>query len=242
MKRNEIKNVNLMAALTIGITAMMSLSTPVTAYAADPNDPDATIEPTPTEPETEMVVTEEAVHVEPVTEEIQQQAEVVQEAATEGEESAIAEAAEAAETILQGNEEEGIQAATPGEAGTIADRAIDNLIEAAKDIVIDDKDEEGNITDASAITHLEQASEAIDSVKADLQAAETNNYNAEISAETMEEEAQSAFENAVEANKVSDDMAKDVEETQAEADRLVDAIKSAETEEAAQAAYDELTQ
>ncbi len=242
MKKNDIRNTNLMAALTIGITAMMSLSTPVTAYAADPNDPNATIDNTPNEPQTQQESQEQAIQVDPVTTEAHDQAEVVQETATEATDSALAKATEAAETILMGNEEAGIEAATAGEAGTISDKAIDTLIEAAQDITVNEYDEDGNITDASAVTHLENATEAIETVKAELQAAETANYNAEVTAQTIDDEADVAFENASAAIEVSENIEKDVQETQKKADELIDAIKEAESEEAAQALYDELTE
>ncbi len=242
MKKNDIRNTNLMAALTIGITAMMSLSTPVTAYAADPNDPNATIDNTPNEPQTQQESQEQAIQVDPVTTEAHDQAEVVQETATEATDSALVKATEAAETILMGNEEAGIEAATAGEAGTISDKAIDALIEAAQDITVDDKDEEGNITDASAVTHLENATEAIETVKAELQAAETANYNAEVTAQTIDDEADVAFENASAAIEVTENIEKDVQDAQKKADELIDAIKEAENEEAAQALYDELTE
>ncbi len=93
MRKKEIKNKNLMSAL-IGISAMMTLSTPVTAYASSPTEGENK-EPEPAQPQTEQVTAQETVVTAPVTVEAQQQAEVVQEAAAVAEDSAVNEATEA---------------------------------------------------------------------------------------------------------------------------------------------------
>jgi hypothetical protein len=238
MKRKEIKNRNLMSALTIGISAMMALSTPITAYASDPAQ--EAPEPTPTEPTTEQTSSQEAVQVqESVTESAQEQADVVQEAATEAAESALNEATEAAETILQGNEEAGIPPITDDEAGTIVDQAVEDLAEAAKEIVEDQTDAGGNV-DESAATHLQEASDSMDAIREDLKAADTANNNADAAAQEMATQGENAFENATQATQVSQDMIQDTKDAQQKADEIVEAINNASSVAEAEAAYKQL--
>ena len=243
MKRKDIKNKNLMSALTIGISAMMALSTPFTAYASNNIDGDGAPDDTPDEPQTTQSSTQEAVQApETVTDAAQEQAVAAQDAATESAESALNEATEAAQNILEGNAEAGIEAISENEetAGTVADAAIDELAEAAKDIVQDDKDEEGNITYESAATHLQDATKVIEEAKTDLGEAEIASQEADKAASRMAEEGERSFEYAKSIKETTNAISKDTSEAQERAATLIDAINNATTEEEAQKAYEAL--
>ena len=136
MMKKDLKNKKLVSALTVGISAMMALATPVTAYAngeatAPPEEfPDTT---------TESDVASTEAEAPAVTQEAEEQAQVVADAAagepTEASadelQSAKVEAGAAVEEILSSE-----NAAVAGEAAGIdatkkteADKAIDKVIE-----------------------------------------------------------------------------------------------------------------
>ena len=71
MKKNNIKNKNLLSALTIGISAMMFLQTPISAYAAENDELN---ENPPSEPKTESSESQSESNYEPVTNEAQKEA------------------------------------------------------------------------------------------------------------------------------------------------------------------------
>jgi predicted nucleic acid-binding Zn-ribbon protein len=71
MKKNNIKNKNLLSALTIGISAMMFLQTPISAYAAENDELN---ENPPSEPKTESNDSQSESSYVPVTNEAQKEA------------------------------------------------------------------------------------------------------------------------------------------------------------------------
>ncbi len=71
MKKNNIKNKNLLSALTIGISAMMFLQTPISAYAAQNDELN---ENPPSEPKTESSKSQSENNYVPVTNEAQKEA------------------------------------------------------------------------------------------------------------------------------------------------------------------------
>ena len=256
MRKNELTNRRLVSALTVGISAMMALATPITAYAN--GEPTAPPDDTPdTTTESEALVSQEE-NAPAITEQAEEQAEVVQEAvageekqAEEGEQqteageqqteageqqlqSAAVEAEAAAQEILTSE-----NAAIAGEAGTSEDneanKAIENVIEAASAIVNDGED-----GDPSALSSLDAAADKAEEVKQDLNDAGEADKEASAHEEDMINEARAAFEDAKYATEKAEHMVLDSIETQEKADALIESIKEATTEEEANKAYNDL--
>ncbi len=150
MKKNSVKNKNVLSALTIGISAMMFLQTPVSAFAAengelgeDPGaaggEPDVTVD-TAQEAEPYVEVCSDAQY------EAQEaldactgagiQVEATEEAPEAG--SAGIEAAEAADIILNGDEDKNIPAIGSEATYEGAAEAIEALENAANAVITDD--------------------------------------------------------------------------------------------------------
>lgn len=242
MMKKDLKNKKLVSALTVGISAMMALATPVTAYAngeatAPPEEfPDTTTE-------SEVGATEAEAPA--VTQEAEDQAQVVADAAageatedTSGEElqSAKVEAGAAVEEMLSSE-----NAAVAGEAAGIdatkkteADKAIDKVIEAANAVVNDGEN------DPSALSSLDAASEKATEVKQDLNDAGAADKQASVYEQDMENEAKAAFEDVKYATEKAEHMVQDSIETQEKADVLIESIKEAQTPEEANKAYEDL--
>ena len=247
MMKKDLKNKRLVSALTVGISAMMALATPITAYAngeatAPPEEfPDTT---------TESKVGATEAEAPAVTEQAEVQAEVVQEA-TAGEEkldesgntatdqlqSAKVEASAAAEEILSSE-----NAAVAGEAAgkdttkkNDADKAIDKVIEAANAVVND-----GGENDPSALSSLDAASAKAEEVKQTLNDAGTADQQASQYEQDMENEARAAFEDVKYATEKAEHMVQDSIETQEKADALIETIKEAKSSDEANKAYDDL--
>ena len=256
MRKNELTNRRLVSALTVGISAMMALATPITAYAN--GEPTAPPDDTPdTTTEGEALVSEDE-NAPAITEQAEEQAEVVQEAVAgeekqteegeqqteEGEQqteageqqlqSAAVEAEAAAQEILTSE-----NAAIAGEAGTSEDneanKAIENVIEAASAIVNDSED-----GDPSALSSLDAAADKAEEVKQDLNDAGEADKEASAHEEDMINEARAAFEDAKYATEKAEHMVLDSIETQEKADALIESIKEAATEEEANKAYNDL--
>ena len=241
MMKKDLKNKKLVSALTVGISAMMALATPVTAYAngeatAPPEEfPDTT---------TESDVASTEAEAPAVTQEAEEQAQVVADAAagepTEASadelQSAKVEAGAAVEEILSSE-----NAAVAGEAAGIdatkkteADKAIDKVIEAANAVVNDGEN------DPSALSSLDAASEKATEVKQDLNDAGEADKQASAYEQDMENEAKAAFEDAKYATEKAEHMVQDSIETQEKADALIESIKEAQTSEEANKAYEDL--
>ncbi len=241
MMKKDLKNKKLVSALTVGISAMMALATPVTAYAngeatAPPEEfPDTT---------TESDVASTEAEAPAVTQEAEEQAQVVADAtageateASEGElQSAKIEAGAAVEEILSSE-----NAAVAGEAAgldatkkTEADKAIDKVIEAANAVVNDGEN------DPSALSSLDAASEKATVVKQDLNDAGAADKQASVYEQDMENEAKAAFEDVKYATEKAEHMVQDSIETQEKADALIESIKEAQTPEEANKAYEDL--
>lgn len=239
MRKSDIKNKKLMAAITLGITAMMSMATPISAYAseADPEEGGSSSN----EPQTEQSSTQEAVEEhESVTEEAQEQADTVQEAATDAADSALHEASDAAAQILDGDPDSGVDPITPGEAGTITDEAIDDLTQAAEEITQDKVDDDGFIDDPSAATSLQNASDTMDEVKTVLHEADTNNANADKAAKDISEQGATGLENGTQAIQTAEAIKQDTVDAEKKAEDLVNAINNAESSEDAEKAFNDL--
>lgn len=248
MKNNTLTNKKLVSALMIGISAMMTLQSPVTAYASGPveNLPDNTGPEPDTETQAESVDT-----YEPVTSEAQSQVETAQEAIsgsqdngqqTSGEASvdgAATDAQEAANLILSGDEAAGIQSASVNEEGTKAQEEIGNLIEAAEAIVNDGPQEDGSVA-PSAVSNFAEASSKVAEVKDDLVQAEEANRQVESSFADVQEESKEITDSASEMIKTADGMQKDTEDAETKASELVEQVQNAANEEDAQKAYNDL--
>ncbi len=249
MRKNELTNRRLVSALTVGISAMMALATPITAYAN--GEPTAPPDDTPdTTTEGEVLASQED-NAPAITEQAEEQAEVVQEAAAgeekqaeEGEQqteageqqlqSAAVEAEAAAQEILTSD-----NAAVAGEAGTSKDneanKAIENVIEAANAIVNDSED-----GDPSALSSLDAAADKAAEVKQDLDDAGEADKEASAHEEDVVNEAKAAFEDVKYATEKAEHMVQDSIETQEKADTLIESIKEAGTAEEANKAYNDL--
>ncbi len=259
MMKKHVKNRKLVSAMVIGISSMMMLQTPFTAYA---NYEDGLSEEPDTSPSTEQQNEEAA--PEPASD-YAPSAEV--EAADTAVETAVAEIAQqentetagadvaveaAADQIINGTKDENgatvLQAAEnlkePSAVQTEGDKAIDALINAAKDVAVDDKDEDGKITDASALTLLAQAqvdiegdanNGIVDGVKEQLEFAKTKEKDAQALEETIvgydftnsqgeeqrvEGTATTTFEDAATAMSASADIQSSAKEHQEASDNL----------------------
>lgn len=252
MKNNTLTNKKLVSALMIGISAMITLQSPVTAYASGPSEelPDNTGPEPNTETQAESVDT-----YEPVTSEAQSQAETAQEAISGSQEQAPSaegqqeadvvadgaakDAQEAANLILSGNEEAGIPAASVPEDGTKAGGEIGKLVEAAEAIVNDGHQEDGSIA-PSAVSDFTEAATKVAEVKDDLSQAETANKEAEASYTQVQEESKEITDSASEMIKAADGMKQDTEDADTKATELVEKVQNATNEEDAQKAYNDL--
>ena len=239
MRKSEIKNKKLMAAITLGISAMMSMATPITAFASDGEPEDAGA--AANEPQTEHASTQEAVQEhESVTEEAQEQADTVQEAATDAAESALNEATEAAGQILDGDPDAGVDPITPGEAGTVTDEAIADLAQAAEEITQDVVDGDGVITDPSAATSLQTATDTMEEIKSDLKEADNNNAAADKAADDVAEHGATGLENGTQAKQTAEAIKQDTVDAEKKAEDLVNAINNAKNSEDAEKAFNDL--
>lgn len=240
MRKNELTNRRLVSALTVGISAMMALATPITAYAN--GEATAPVDDNPT-PATESNASSQTESAPAVTEPAEAQAEVVQEAVAaepvqientdasqEQLQSAAVEAKTAANEILSSD-----TGAKAGEAGAVADAQINDVITAANAIV---NDADG---DPAALTSLGAAADKAGEVKQVLDEAGEADKQADVHEAEMVSEAKNVSDNVTEATKKADDMLKDTEETQKKADALIESINKAESAEDANKAYDDLT-
>ena len=240
MRKNELTNRRLVSALTVGISAMMALATPITAYAN--GEATAPVDDNPT-PATESNASSQTESAPAVTEPAEAQAEVVQEAVAaepvqtentdasqEQLQSAAVEAETAANEILSSD-----TGAKAGEAGAVADAQINDVITAANAIV---NDADG---DPAALTSLDAAADKAGEVKQVLDEAGEADKQADVHETEMVSEAKNVSDNVTEATKKADDMLKDTEETQKKADALIESINKAESAEDANKAYDDLT-
>ena len=244
MSKNDLTNRRLVSALTVGISAMMALASPITAYANGEATAPADDNPGST---TESTAASQSESAPAVTEQAEAQAEVVQEAAA-GEEkqaeagedvlqSAAVEAGAAANEILSSDnaavsgEAAGLDAEKPSEAN----KAIDNVIKAADAIVND-----GENGDPSALSSLDAAAKKAAAVKQDLNDAGEAGKQADAHEADMLNEARAAFEDVKYATEKADHMVQDSIETQQKADALIESIKEAKTSDDANKAYDEL--
>ena len=240
MKDKTLTNKKVISALMIGISAMMTLQSPVTAYAS------GDVEPLPDgnggTPDTTSQTPQEVDKYEPVTDEAQEQAEVAQKAISETTEDVVEgatqEAKEAALLILSGDEQEQIPAADATEEGTKAGDEIDHLIEAAQAVVQDVPQEDGSRV-PSAISDFEEASLKIEEVKEDLTLAEQANKDVESSFAEVKEESKEIVDSA----KMMLDMAEGMEaavSVDEKTSELVNSIQDAASKEDAEAAYKNL--
>ncbi len=239
MKKNDLTNRRLVSALTVGISAMMALATPITAYAN--GEATAPVDDNPS-PATESNASSQAESAPAVTEPAEAQAEVVQEAVAaepvqtentdasqEQLQSAAVEAKTAANEILASD-----TGAKAGEAGAVADAQINDVITAANAIV---NDADG---DPAALTSLHNAADKAGEVKQTLDEAGEADKQANVHEAEMISEAKNVSDNVTEATKKADDMVKDTEETQKKADALIESINKAESVEDANKAYEDL--
>ena len=255
MKKDSlIKDKKILSALTIGISAMLFLQTPISAYAAY----DGELDNTPPD-DTESTSSQTQDNYEPVTTEAQEEATQAQEAcvsqddvipATEEEPaigSAQEETVEAADLIVNGDEEKDIEKA--GEevvAEEATAEAINNLVEAAQE-VLDDKAE-----GSEDLSNIEAAA-------ADISGSEDSAKEQIAEAENANKDADKAYNDAVEAVEKAGDIigtTEDdkvpgliqtqenidgiVEDTNTKGQELVDKIADAQTEEEIVAAKGEL--
>ena len=156
-KDNLIKDKKILSALTIGISAMMFLQTPISAYAAYDGE---LSDSSPNNTESGSSQTQD--NYEPVTSEAQTEATQAQEACVSQNDvipateeapaigSAQAESVEAADLIVNGDEEKGIEKAGEEFADKeAAPDAINNLVDAAQE-VLDDKAEGKDLSNIEA--------------------------------------------------------------------------------------------
>ncbi|MBQ6588363.1 MAG: hypothetical protein IJI01_06785, partial [Butyrivibrio sp.] len=256
MKRSDLSNKKVVSALMIGISAMMALQTPITAYA---NDNAGEVPENNNEPETTQQA-EAVSEYQTVTDEAQQQAEVAQDACVEpaaeennasqeqapqetaGEQdnlaSAATEAAEAANLILEGDVTQNVAPAAATDAPN-ATNEVQAVIEAAEQVVNDTKEADGT-TVTAATTDLQSAADSIEDVKKDLVAAEDVNKQFEEKYEVVEEEAKEAAEDIKGIAEQSGVMSTVTQEAGKKAAELVDTIQNADTKESAETAYKDL--
>ena len=256
MKRSDLSNKKVVSALMIGISAMMALQTPITAYA---NDNAGEVPENNNEPETTQQA-EAVSEYQTVTDEAQQQAEVAQDACVEpaaeennasqeqapqetaGEQdnlaSAATEAAEAANLILEGDVTQNVAPAAATDAPN-ATNEVQAVIEAAEQVVNDTKEADGT-TVTAATTDLQSAADSIEDVKKDLVAAEDANKQFEEKYEVVEEEAKEAAEDIKGIAEQSGVMSTVTQEAGKKAAELVDTIQNADTKESAETAYKDL--
>ena len=263
MKKNSlIKDKKVLSALTIGISAMMFLQTPVSAYAADNGELDDT---TPSEPQTESSKSQSESSYEPVTNEAQTEATQAYDACVSEQPvtappqetpaaeqtaetltteqtqptptiaGAEVEANEAANIILTGDAKNNIPPAGEKEIAT------EEVAEAIGEL-------KGAATEVKNDKNIEAAAEDIKEVKTDLAEAEDANKEAEKADKAVIEAAETAADR-LEGNqgilKVADNVEDIVEETNKTGQELVQKIASAETDidkQAAKAEFDKFVE
>ena len=283
MKKNELTNRRLVSALTVGISAMMALATPITAYANG-----EAVAPMPDEGQggaTENIGSvQESAPAEAVTQEAQQAADNAESAcvsenvqpqpeenapsannqsagteesapssnnqsgAAENTEngsqneshSAKKESAEAANIILNGDEAQGIESA----AQKIKTEETQALSDAADAIINDKTNEDGEVTEKSAVTGYEEAAQSVANAKQDLEQAETANEQAEAQykeANAAIQEAADKLEGTAGIQQFAENISETVTKTEEQAKAYVNIIANATTEEAAAQAQRDLT-
>ena len=259
MKRNEIVNKKLISALTLGISAMMALQTPITAYANGDipasgqggSEPDNTQEATAAATDNYQPVTQEAQEaaddainacVDSDAQQTQQNPEEgaaqpateseTQDGQAEAEDLSAANAAQTAADLIIDN-------ADSTEAGAAANEAIDNLIDAAKDVIQDSTDADGKEVN-SALSDLENTVDKIEDVKKALVEADAENKKAGEAYEKVKEEATEAVEDVAALSKTADDMIDEATTAGEKATELVETIQTADTQEEAEQAYKNL--
>lgn len=178
MKRKEIKNQKLVSALTIGISAMMFLQTPISAYANDLNtdEPDNGNNASDTTDQGTAVSDSEIVSsaqesasssdtqtFENTVNEVIEQAVAAENAiapagnAQEPGNDAAGKSEDAADVIINGDAEKGVEAADPQLAPTAeSKKSIEGLVEAAENVK--------NETDANADTAVNNLGSAKENV------------------------------------------------------------------------------
>lgn len=262
MKRREITNRKLVSALTIGISAMMALQTPITAYASDadleePGDGGSGHEST----------VETGDSYEPVTNDAQEAADVAQEAvsdssassgateqaaaeqvALEAGQQATAETPAAMETaeaaadiILNGDASQNIAAAAVTDVAESSQKAVSDLIETAENVVMDTTTADGQEI-AAATTDLENASQNISDAKDNLVEAEKENKAAESSFDTVKEEQREMLDCAEAINQTANEMLEDTQLASQKSAMLVNSIQTAGSIDEAKEAYKDLEQ
>lgn len=253
-KNNLVKDKKILSALTVGISAMLFLQTPISAYAAYEGELGDT---SPNNTESDSSQTQD--NYEPVTTEAQEEATQAEEACVSQNEvipateeapaigSAQAETVEAADLIVNGSEENNIEKAGEEFADKeAAPDAINNLIDAAQE-VLDDKAE-----GSEDLSNIEAAA-------ADISGSEDSAKEQIANAENANREADKAYNDAVEAVDKAGDLigtSEDdvvpgliktqenidgiVNDTNTKGQELVDKIAAAKTEEEIEAAKGEL--
>ncbi|WP_022766506.1 hypothetical protein [Butyrivibrio sp. XPD2006] len=254
-KDSLIKDKKILSALTIGISAMLFLQTPISAYAAYDGELGDTTPPDDTESSSSQTQD----NYEPVTTEAQAEATQAQEACVSENDvipateeapavgSAQAETVEAADLIVNGDEEKDIEKAGAEFADEeAAPEEINNLVEAAQEVLEDKAEGSENLSN-------------IEAAAADISGSEDSAKEQIAEAESANKEADKAYNDAVEAvDKAADIMGTTeddkvpgliqtqenideiVDDTNTKGQELVDKIAGAETEEEIEAAKDEL--
>ena len=257
MKRREITNRKLVSALTIGISAMMAIQTPITAYASD-----ADLDELEDGGSGHESTVETGDSYEPVTNDAQEAADVAQEAVSDsgassgaveqaaveaGQEAAneapaAMETAEAAaDIILNGDASKNIEAAAVTDVAESSQKAVSDLIETAENVVMDTTTADGQEI-AAATTDLENASQNISDAKDNLVEAEKENKAAESSFDTVKEEQREMLDCAEAINQTANEMLEDTQLASQKSALLVDSIQTANSIDEAKEAYKDLEQ
>ena len=255
MKKN-----NLLSAITIGISAMMVLQSPVSAYASenlenldslDNSNPGVTEEQaqpeTPYEPITEDVQSAADTAIDacvstPAAEETDsgEQSQPAQEQQAETNQVvAQQEVQQAANIILKGDSESG----TPSAAEQKQTQEVKDLIEAANAVAKDSTDEEGNKVN-SAVTSYEEAAKDIADAKENLTQAEEANKEADAAHKEAVTEVTNAAAELVSPAGIVDtanNISGTVSDANKDAQELVESIEKAESEEEATQIIENLT-
>ena len=266
MKKNNIKNKNLLSALTIGISAMMFLQTPITAFAEGNGELDDT---TPSEPQTESNESQSESSYEPVTNEAQTEATqaydacVSEQPVTAPPQETPAPEQTAQTPSTEQNAEQAQPAPTIAGAEVEANEAaniiltgdVKNNIPPAGEKEIATEEVAGAIgelkgaaTEVKNDKNIEAAAEDIKEVKTDLAEAEDANKEAEKADKAVIEAAETAadyLEGDLGILKVADNVEDIVDETNTKGQELVQKIVSAETDidkQAAKAEFDKFVE
>ncbi|WP_155830771.1 hypothetical protein [Butyrivibrio sp. AE3009] len=194
MRKNNLFEKKTISALVVGISAMMALSAPITAYAEGEEAP----ETSPTEPETQQSAVAEA---EPVTTApAQEQAEVAKEAI----ENIISEVAPITTEETAASEEDG---------GAVAEEAVEDVIEAAQAIEeavqeavtdIQNAEEDLKVAEKADVAEQEAAREVVQIIQ-----------EAEVAADVVEQTVADAKTEAETINQAIDQAVEDKNEEKA---------------------------